>query len=180
MSAIHAGWTCPTARAVAGHPAQEPTSTAPPAARATATPVTGQCRADSRAWSGISADAIRRRLPRTARRRRRPVRFPTAFGRAFPLRVVARPWRPLNGPYAAASGSRSRSSASRTFAFALAITTVSTYLPVLASSFASSTVVIGALAGNDYRAMWLVCAAAILVSIPFTRRLRDDDQAEAA
>jgi len=67
-----------------------------------------------------------------------------------------------------------------TFAFALAITTVSTYLPVLASSLASSTVVIGALAGNDYRAMWLVCAAAILASIPFTRRLRDDDQAEAA
>ena len=36
------------------------------------------------------------------------------------------------------------------------------------------------IAGNDYGAMWLVCAAAILVSIPFTRRLRDDDQAEAA
>ena len=34
-----------------------------------------------------------------------------------------------------------------TFAFALAITTVSTYLPVLASSFASSTTVIGALIG---------------------------------
>ena len=30
---------------------------------------------------------------------------------------------------------------------------------------------------HDYRAMWLVCAAAILVSIPFTRRLRDQDEA---
>ncbi len=36
-----------------------------------------------------------------------------------------------------------------TFAFALAITTVSTYLPVLASSFASSTTVIGALIGLE-------------------------------
>ena len=36
-----------------------------------------------------------------------------------------------------------------TFAFALAITTVSTYLPVLASSFAPSTVVIGALIGGE-------------------------------
>jgi MFS family permease len=36
-----------------------------------------------------------------------------------------------------------------TFAFALAITTVSTYLPVLASSFASSTVVIGVLIGGE-------------------------------
>lgn len=32
--------------------------------------------------------------------------------------------------------------------------------------------------GHDYRAMWLVCAAAILVSIPFTRRLRDQDDSE--
>src|SRR5690242_10066157 len=36
-----------------------------------------------------------------------------------------------------------------TFAFALAITIVSTYLPVLASSFASSTVVIGVLIGGE-------------------------------
>jgi MFS family permease len=36
-----------------------------------------------------------------------------------------------------------------TFAFALAITTVSTYLPVVASSFAPSTVVIGALIGGE-------------------------------
>lgn len=36
-----------------------------------------------------------------------------------------------------------------TFAFALAITTVSTYLPVLASAFASSTVVIGVLIGGE-------------------------------
>jgi len=36
-----------------------------------------------------------------------------------------------------------------TFAFALAITTVSTYLPVLASSFAPSTIVIGALIGGE-------------------------------
>jgi MFS family permease len=36
-----------------------------------------------------------------------------------------------------------------TFAFALAITTVSTYLPVLASSFAASTIVIGALIGGE-------------------------------
>jgi MFS family permease len=36
-----------------------------------------------------------------------------------------------------------------TFAFALAITTVSTYLPVLASSFASSTIVIGVLIGGE-------------------------------
>jgi MFS family permease len=36
-----------------------------------------------------------------------------------------------------------------TFAFALAITTVSTYLPVLASSFASSAVLIGALIGGE-------------------------------
>ncbi len=36
-----------------------------------------------------------------------------------------------------------------TFAFALAITTVSTYLPVLASSFAASTTVIGALIGLE-------------------------------
>jgi MFS family permease len=32
------------------------------------------------------------------------------------------------------------------------------------------------LAGNDYRAMWLVCAAAILASIPFMRRLRAEDE----
>jgi MFS family permease len=32
------------------------------------------------------------------------------------------------------------------------------------------------LAGQEYRAMWLVCAAAILVSIPFTRRLRDEGE----
>jgi Na+/melibiose symporter-like transporter len=36
-----------------------------------------------------------------------------------------------------------------TFAFALAITIVSTYLPLLASSFASSTVVIGVLIGGE-------------------------------
>ena len=36
-----------------------------------------------------------------------------------------------------------------TFVFALAITTVSTYLPVVASSFAPSTVVIGALIGGE-------------------------------
>jgi MFS family permease len=32
------------------------------------------------------------------------------------------------------------------------------------------------LAGNDYRAMWLVWAAAILASIPFMRRLRAEDE----
>jgi MFS family permease len=31
------------------------------------------------------------------------------------------------------------------------------------------------LAGRDYRAMWLVCGTAILVSVPFTRRLRHED-----
>jgi MFS family permease len=31
------------------------------------------------------------------------------------------------------------------------------------------------LAGRDYRAMWLVCGTAILVSVPFTRRLRRED-----
>jgi MFS family permease len=36
-----------------------------------------------------------------------------------------------------------------TFAFALAITTVSTYLPVTASSFVSSTIVVGALIGGE-------------------------------
>jgi MFS family permease len=30
--------------------------------------------------------------------------------------------------------------------------------------------------GQEYRAMWLVCSAAILASIPFTRRLRDEDE----
>lgn len=33
---------------------------------------------------------------------------------------------------------------------------------------------------HDYRAMWLVCAAAILASIPFTRRLRDEDEEQQA
>jgi MFS family permease len=32
------------------------------------------------------------------------------------------------------------------------------------------------IAGQDYRAMWLVCGAAILASIPFTRRLRAEDE----
>jgi MFS family permease len=32
------------------------------------------------------------------------------------------------------------------------------------------------LAGEEYRAMWLVCSAAILASIPLTRRLRDEDE----
>jgi MFS family permease len=32
------------------------------------------------------------------------------------------------------------------------------------------------LAGQDYRVMWLVCGAAILASIPFTRRLRAADE----
>jgi MFS family permease len=31
-------------------------------------------------------------------------------------------------------------------------------------------------AGNDFRWMWLVCAAAILLSIPIMRPLRDDDE----
>jgi MFS family permease len=33
------------------------------------------------------------------------------------------------------------------------------------------------LAGRDYRVMWLVCGAAILASVPFTRPLRDADAA---
>jgi hypothetical protein len=57
-----------------------------------------------------------------------------------------------------------------TFALALAITTVTTYLPVIASDFAASTVVIG----EGYAAMWAVCAVATLASIPLVRRLRDD------
>jgi MFS family permease len=31
------------------------------------------------------------------------------------------------------------------------------------------------LAGRDYREMWLVCGTAILVSVPFARRLRHED-----
>ena len=43
-----------------------------------------------------------------------------------------------------------------TFALALAITTVSTYLPVLASKFSSSTIVIGLLIGGEgLMAVWL-------------------------
>jgi hypothetical protein len=30
--------------------------------------------------------------------------------------------------------------------------------------------------GQDHRAVWLVCSVAILASIPFTRRLRDEDE----
>ena len=79
-----------------------------------------------------------------------------------------------------------------TFALALGITTVSTYLPVLAEDFSSSSIVVGLLIGGEgLMALWLPLAVGswsdrlrtpigsrlpfIIVSIAALRPLSDDD-----
>src|SRR5947207_8636932 len=149
MSAIHAGWTCPTARAVAGHPAQEPTEHSTAGGK-------GDRHAGHR--------PVPRRQPGVERYLRRchpPQASPNraAPSAASPVPDRVRPGFPVAGSCATMATAERPLRRGEwvtlailgipTFAFALAITTVSTYLPVLASSFASSTVVIGALIGGE-------------------------------